>query len=299
MPSAIGKKVYSAFRLSMGVRPPAPVLRRRPIAVFAASAVVVVLSVLAGLGPLPATAQTPSVVRNLVPAETLERAATQQYSQLMQQARRQGALAEADHPDLKRIRTITQRMLPLATRWNPRAAGWKWEINLLGSNQVNAFCMPGGKIAVFSGLLATIRPTDDELAIVIGHEIAHALLEHGRERVAKGQLTQLGAGLLSYVFGLGDLGNAALGVGANLLSMKFSRTDESEADGIGLELAARAGFNPSAGITLWQKMTRASKGAPPEWFSTHPAGENRIREIQSLMPRLQPIYEEARAVRPR
>jgi len=169
----------------------------------------------------------------------------------------------------------------------------------LGSKQVNAFCMPGGKIAVFSGLLTNIRPTDDELAIVIGHEIAHALLEHGRERVAKGQLTQLGAGLLSYVFGLGDLGNAALSVGANLLSMKFSRTDETEADRIGLELAARAGFNPTAGITLWQKMTRASKGAPPEWFSSHPAGDNRIKEMQSQMPKLQPIYQQARAARPR
>jgi predicted Zn-dependent protease len=234
-----------------------------------------------------------ATLRRLVPADSLENSAAQQYNQLKQGAAQKRALAPDNHPDLIRLRAITQRMLPIAPRWNERARSWHWEVNLLGSTQVNAFCMPGGKIAVYSGLIKNLQATDDELAVVLGHEIAHALLEHSRGRIAKDQLTQLGATALSHLLNLGQIGNSALGLGANMLSLKFSRGDETEADRVGLELAARAGYDPRAGVTLWQKMERASGGAPPEWLSSHPAGNNRIREIEAELPRVLPLYNQA------
>ena len=155
----------------------------------------IALALLAGgaLGGLPARADgvevgAPSSVRNLVPAGALENQAVQQYEQLKRQAAAKGALAPADHPQVRRLRAIASRMIPFAGRFNPRARQWQWEVNLIGSKQVNAFCMPGGKIAFYSGLLDTLKLTDDEVAMVMGHEIAHALREHARERMAKTEL---------------------------------------------------------------------------------------------------------------
>ena len=232
----------------------------------------------------------PSAFSKLVPADQVERGAGQQYQQMLQQAAQQKALAPADHPQVKRLRAIAEKMLPFTTRWNPRAAQWKWEVNLLGSKQINAFCMPGGKIAFYVGILETLKLTDDEVAMVMGHEIAHALREHARERMGKSAATNIGANVLSSVLGLGNAGNAVLGASANLLSLKFSRDDETEADTVGLELAARAGYDPRAGITLWRKMQEASKGAPPQWFSTHPASDTRIKEIERQLPQVMPLY---------
>jgi len=231
-----------------------------------------------------------SAFSKLVPAEQVERSAAQQYQQMLQQAAQQKALAPADHPQVKRLRRIAERMLPFTAKWNPRATQWQWEVNLLGSKQINAFCMPGGKIAFYAGILETLKLTDDEVAMVMGHEIAHALREHARERMGKSAATNIGANVLSSVLGLGNAGNAVLGASANLLSLKFSRDDETEADSVGLELAARAGYDPRAGITLWRKMQEASKGAPPQWFSTHPASDTRIKEIERQLPQVMPLY---------
>lgn len=234
---------------------------------------------------------------NLVPARQVEQGAGQQYEQLKQQARQQRALGPDDHPQVLRLRAIAKRMMPFTSRWNERAKGWQWEVNLIGSKQINAFCMPGGKIAFFTGIIDTLKLTDDEVAVVMGHEIAHALREHARERMGKQQATNLGANLASQLLGLGNLGNMALGAGVNLLTLKFSRDDETEADLVGLELTARAGYNPSAGVTLWQKMQQAAKGAPPQWMSTHPASDSRIREIEAHLPQVMPLYERAKAER--
>jgi predicted Zn-dependent protease len=234
-----------------------------------------------------------STFTKLVPAEQVERSAAQQYQQMLQQAAQQKALAPADHPQVKRLRIIAEKMLPFTAKWNPRAAQWKWEVNLLGSKQINAFCMPGGKIAFYTGILETLKMTDDEVAMVMGHEIAHALREHSRERMGKAAATNIGANVLSSVLGLGNAGNAVLGASANLLSLKFSRDDETEADTVGLELAARAGYVPRAGITLWRKMQEANKGAPPQWLSTHPASDSRIKEIEKHLPEVMPLYERA------
>jgi predicted Zn-dependent protease len=232
----------------------------------------------------------------LVPAEDVEAAAAQQYAQMMQKAAQQRALAPDSHPQVQRLRFIAQRLIPHAIGWNPRAKQWRWEVNLLGSKDLNAFCMPGGKIAFFYGILSQLQLTDDEVATIMGHEMAHALREHARERMGKTAATRIGASVLSAFLGLGNTGDALLNMGGQLLTLKFSREDESEADIVGMELASRAGYDPAAGVSLWQKMMGAAKGAPPQFLSTHPAGETRIKDIQAKLPRVEPIY--ARAGKP-
>jgi Zn-dependent protease with chaperone function len=234
----------------------------------------------------------PSSLRKLVPAEELEREANMQYEQIKRQAAAQGALAPADHPQVRRLRAIAARIIPQAERFNPRAGQWQWEINLIGSRQINAFCMPGGKIAFYTGILDQLQLSDDEVAIVMGHEIAHALREHARARIAKSQLTQLGASLLGELVGKGRYSDL-FQVGGNLLTLKFSRDDEREADAVGLELAARAGFDPRTGVSLWRKMNAAGRGAPLPWLSTHPSGDDRIRDIERHLPQVMPFYEKA------
>lgn len=235
----------------------------------------------------------------LVPAEEVEGSARQQYRQMLAQAQAKGALAPREHPQLQRLRAIAKRLIPHALAWNPRARDWQWEVNLIGSSQINAFCMPGGKIAFYSGILERLQLSDDEAAMVMGHEVAHALREHARERMGKSAVTHgvariggvLAAGLLGVDPRLTD--TLARG-GANLLTLEFSREDESEADLVGMELAARAGFDPRAGVSLWQKMSAANSGGPPQWLSTHPSGRSRIAEIEKNLPRVLPLYERAK-----
>ena len=248
----------------------------------------------------PALAQvdvgSASSLRKLVPAETLENSAAQQYQQMLQQAKAQRALAPAGHPQLQRLHAIAKRLIPHAAPWNDRARQWRWEVNLIGSSQVNAFCMPGGKIAFYTGILDQLKLTDDEAAMIMGHEMAHALREHARERIAKTQGTNLALRLGSQLLGLGDLGNVAASLGGQLLTLQFSRSDESDADLVGLELAARGGYQPSAAVSLWQKMGNATGGKQGglAFLSTHPSGPARIRELEQNVPRVQGLYEAAR-----
>jgi predicted Zn-dependent protease len=229
----------------------------------------------------------------LVPAESLESQAGVQYGQMMRAAQQQGLLAGSGDRQLQRLRAIGQRIVPFAPPWNPRAPQWKWEVNLLNQPTINAFCMPGGKIAFYMGILRTLQLSDDEVAAIMGHEVAHALREHARERFGKTVATQAGAGLVSSLLGLGNAGQALVNMGGQLLTLKFSRDDETEADIVGMDLAARAGYDPAAGVTLWQKMMGASKGKPLEFISTHPAGDTRIRDIQAKLPKVQPLYVRA------
>ena len=239
----------------------------------------------------------PSRLSALASAESVEALALNQYRELLDKAAAAKALAPAGHPQVQRLRRIADRLIPHAVRFNERAVHWKWEVNLIGSKQVNAFCMPGGKIAFYSGIIDTLKLTDDEIAIVMGHEIAHALREHGRERVGKARLAQgltIGASILSQLFGYGDLGGQLASGAAQLTMLKFGRDDEVEADLVGMDIAARAGFDPRAGIVLWEKMAAATKGQPPEWLSTHPSHETRIEEIRrNLQPTL-PVYARTR-----
>lgn len=259
------------------------------------------LAAMSAAAAAPALAQVQvgeaSRLRSLVPADQLEMAATQEYGKLLAQARQQGALAPESHPQLQALRAISSRLIAQSARWNERAGKWRWEVNLIGSKQVNAFCMPGGKIAVFTGLLNGLRLTEDETAMVVGHEMAHALREHAREQAAKNTLTGLAANVLGMVFSgsnYSDVANIAINAGHGLAARAFSRSDEREADLVGMELAARGGFDPQAGITLWEKMGRASKGAPPEFLSTHPANASRIEDIRRHLPDVMPLYLRAK-----
>ena len=256
------------------------------------------------LAGLPAWAQQPAAgpdpecrraqVAGLVPAEQIEGAAAQQYRQMLQQAAGNRALAPREHPQEQRLQYIAARMIPFTNSCNERARKWRWEVNLIGSPELNAFCMPGGKIAFYLGILSKLQLNDDEVAVIMGHEIAHALLEHARERVAKTTLAQGAVEIGAALFGLGNTGRMFADLGRQLLTLRFSRDDESEADALGLVISARAGYRPEAGVSLWQKMVAANKGAPPQWLSTHPSGKSRIAEIEQNLPKVMPLYERAR-----
>ncbi|MFC0351186.1 M48 family metallopeptidase [Undibacterium danionis] len=227
----------------------------------------------------------------------LDQQAAAQYVQTMKEAEQKRALAPDNHPQVIRLRAIAKKLIPFALPWNDRAAEWKWEVNLLGSTQINAYCMPGGKIAFYTGILDTLKLTDDEVAIVMGHEIAHALREHGAERAGKsilGNFAIKGAALLAEYNGYnGKTAAGVTGVVTNFTMLKFSRDDETEADIVGLDIAARAGYDPRAGVVLWQKMGVVNKKAPPKWLSTHPAGTDRINEIRKHFPEVMPLYAKA------
>jgi Zn-dependent protease with chaperone function len=259
-------------------------------------------------GPVPAAEQVDadgvkvekmSPLRKLVPETELEQAALQQYSGLKQQAGQKGVLLPDSHPQVKRLRAIAEQLIPHAQRWNDNARRWDWEVNLIKTPDINAFCMPGGKIAFFTGILDTLKLTDDEVAVVMGHEIAHALREHGRERLAKSTLTSAGSRLLGYgvavLLGIDpSVTDAAAGAGASLAILRFSRQDETEADLVGLDVVARAGFDPRAGVALWQKMGMVNKEGGLQWLSTHPAGKARIAQIQKALPKVMPLYAQAK-----
>ncbi len=229
-----------------------------------------------------------------VPAEQLQQAANQQYSELMAKARAAGAL-DADAAQVQRVRTITNRLITQVGAFRPDASSWPWEIHVISADEVNAWCMPGGKMAVYTGLINRIKPTDDELAAVLGHEMAHALREHSREQISQQMATQVGLSILTAVTGVqgvNDLGSALTNV---MFTLPNSRTHESEADLIGVELAARAGYDPRAAVTLWQKMAALGGGsAPAEFLSTHPSPATRSAELQRNAEKVMPLYEAAR-----
>jgi len=228
---------------------------------------------------------------SMVPEQALEQEAGQQYADIIQKARAQGAL-DRDAKQVARVRAISKRLIAQVGTFRPDAASWQWETHVLSVNEVNAWCMPGGKIAVYTGLLNQIKPTDAELAAVLGHEISHALREHARERVSQQMVTNLGLSVLSIATGVpADLGSKLTDV---MFTLPNSRTHETEADLMGVELAARAGYDPRAAVTLWQKMGAADNGsAPPEFMSTHPSAATRISDLQAASQRVMPLYEQA------
>jgi predicted Zn-dependent protease len=233
----------------------------------------------------------------LLPSGTVDKMSAQAYQQTLGEATKKNTL-NADKAQLARVRTISNRLIAQVGVFRPDATKWAWEVNVEKNDELNAYCMPGGKIMVLSGMMDKLKATDDELGAVIGHEIAHALREHGRERMSQAYVQQFGLqALASFVTGSasGAITQAA-GVGSQLFfAMPNGREQEREADKMGLELAARAGYNPDAAVTLWEKMTAQSKGAPPEFFSTHPASANRIAELKALAPKVRPLYEAAKA----
>ena len=230
----------------------------------------------------------------MLSAAEVDRAAAQAYQQTLQGAARKGALNRST-PQVRRVQAIAGRLIPATGAFRPDAPRWAWEVNVVSSSEVNAWCMPGGKIAVYTGLIEKLRPTDDELAAVMGHEIAHALREHGRERASQQMAQQTVIGVGAALLGLGDAGASLASVVADVtVGLPYSREFEREADRIGVELSARAGYDPRAAVTLWQKMSQQGGGGPPQFLSTHPSPANRIADLQSYAARVMPIYDSAR-----
>ena len=241
-----------------------------------------------------------SRVAGLASSEALEQQGSLQYRQLLEQASAKRALAPADHPQRQRLIRIARNLLPYTERFSPRAREWKWEVNLIASNTINAFVMPGGKVVFFTGIIERLKLSDDEIAMIMGHEMAHALLEHGRERVGQERVAQaatIGASVLSQVLGFGDLGGMIAQGTSKLTLLSFNRGDETDADLVGMDIAARAGYDPRAAVSLWEKMSAASKGEPPQFLSTHPAHGTRIDTLRAALPKVMPLYERARAKR--
>jgi Zn-dependent protease with chaperone function len=222
----------------------------------------------------------------LVPESMVNSTAAQQYQQLTRQAQAKGVL-NVDPRQVQRVRAIAARLIPHGARFNPAARDWAWEVNVIDAPTVNAFVMPGGKIMVYSGLIDRLQLTDDELAAVIGHEIAHALLEHGRARMSEQVLKSVGINFAAAYLGLGDIGYSVLANAANLaITLPYSRGHETDADLVGIE--------PRAAVSVWRKMAAASQGQPPQFLSTHPGHAQRIQEIERNLPRVLPLYQAAR-----
>jgi predicted Zn-dependent protease len=269
----------------------------------ALAALLVTLGVLASTQPQAQPKPQPEGVDvqrskfTLLPASTVERAASGQYAQMMREASRHGAL-NADRVQVERLRNIAKQLIPHSARFNADAQRWRWEVNLIGSRTVNAFCMPGGKIAFFAGIIDALRLTDAEIAAIMGHEIAHALLEHGRARMSENILKQVGIVAIASYFNLGQGSTQVLAQAANLMvSLPYARSHETGADLVGIELAARAGYDPRAAVEVWKKMSRLSsasgRGQPPQFASTHPSHASRIRDIEANLPKVMPLYQAA------
>ncbi|MBV2134424.1 M48 family metallopeptidase [Pseudomonas sp. MAP12] len=230
-------------------------------------------------------------------SQQLNQMYAQSYQQTLNKAASAGKL-EKNSALAQRVNGITRRLIAQTPVFRPDAAGWNWETNLIASDELNANVGPGGKIIVYSGLIEKLSLTDDELAAVLGHEISHALREHSREAMSKAYGAELAKQTAVALLGLGQAGgqlaDAAVQYG---MTLPNSRGNENEADLIGLELAARAGYDPNATITLWNKMARAANGAPPEFLSTHPSSSTRMANLKAAIPRVMPLYEQARGRR--
>jgi len=233
----------------------------------------------------------------LISSDTVNRSAAKAYSQVLAEAQRKGQL-NRDAAQMQRVRAIAGRLIPQTGAFRADAPGWQWEVNVITSKEVNAWCMPGGKIAFYTGLIERLQATDDEAAAVMGHEIAHALREHGRERASQAVAQSIGISVIGALLrlpgGAQDLSQTILDVTFNLPN---SRTDEMEADRIGVELAARGGFDPRAAITLWEKMAKLGGAQPPQFLSTHPSHASRINDLRGYASRVMPLYDAARAKR--
>jgi predicted Zn-dependent protease len=233
---------------------------------------------------------------SLVTSQEVEKQAAQQYSQVLAEAKKKDLLNQ-NPQQVQRVRAVAARLIPQIAVFRGDAVKWNWEVNVLTSKDINAWCMPGGKIAVYTGLIDRLKLTDDELAAVMGHEIAHALREHARERMGRQMATEtataVGAIALEIFTGVRLDPQVAGTFTQAMFVLPNSRENEQEADFIGVELAARGGYDPRAALTLWQKMAQASGGGSPEWLSTHPSSETRLRDLQGYVQKVLPLYEKA------
>lgn len=229
----------------------------------------------------------------MVSAQEIEQASAQEYGKMMAEARSKNVL-NRDAATVQRVRRIVSRLAAQTGAFRPDAPRWQWEVNVISSDDLNAWCMAGGKMAIYTGLINGLKLSDDEIAAVMGHEIAHALREHAREQVSKSMVTGLGVSVAGALLGVGQAGQDLMGTVAKVtFELPNSREHETEADRIGVELAARAGYDPRAAVSLWNKMAGKSSGAPPQWLSTHPSHANRQADLAQYAERVMPLYRGA------
>jgi predicted Zn-dependent protease len=262
---------------------------------------------LAGVLALAGCEANPITGRNqllLVSDEQAISASASAYTQMMGDLGKKKQIEPPESERVKKVREISNRLIAQAVKLRPASADWKWEVQVIDDPKtVNAFCMAGGKMAIYTGLLEQVKATDDEVAQVMGHEIAHALADHTRERMSVAMASTVA--VTAAAVAMQGREGAALGLaGAELaavlaIQLPNSRESESEADRIGIEIAARAGYDPHAAVTLWEKMEKAGGKGPPQFLSTHPSPANRRQVLQELGPKMQPYYEQAKANPPK
>ncbi len=220
-------------------------------------------------------------------------ASKQAYVEMLKPYEQKGKVD--NNPALKdRVYRITGHLIAQAFKMRPETKDWDWSIKIIDEPKtVNAWAMAGGKMALYTGLVNEIKPTDDELAQVLGHEIAHALAKHSAEKMSVAMASTIGVAAVGVAAENKGLALTGASLAAALAVQKpNSRAAESEADRIGIELAAKAGYNPQAAVTLWRKMAKVGGKRPPEFLSTHPAPENREKKLAALIPKMMPYYQQ-------
>jgi len=228
----------------------------------------------------------------MVSSTEVDRLSAISYNEQNQKAKEKHILVNSG-PTYDRLKTISNRLIQQTSIFRDDTRQWNWQLTLINAPILNATCAPGGKITFYTGLIEQLNLTDDEIAAIMGHEIAHALREHGRERLSQAMAQNLVTNIVA-ASGYGTAASAANQVAQYTLVLPNSRQNESEADAIGLELSARAGYNPQAAISVWKKMIKATEGkSSPEFLSTHPSGETRIEQLTELMPAVEPLYKVA------
>lgn len=231
----------------------------------------------------------------MVSSAQMNQGANRAYGEILAKAKKEGLL-NTNPMQVKRVRNIARQIIPHVKVFREDALKWDWRVNVLKSDQLNAWCMPGGKIAFYTGIIEKLKLTDDEIAAIMGHEIAHALREHSRERASRAQIKNIGLLVGGALLGASNQTIQLANMAARYaIELPFSREHEREADVMGVELAARAGYNPYAAANLWKKMMRASKGSPPEFLSTHPSSQSRIKDINKVAKKIYPLYEQSKS----
>jgi predicted Zn-dependent protease len=229
----------------------------------------------------------------MVSSDEVNRLSAVSYNQQNQKAKEKNVLVTSG-PTLDRLKFIANRLIPQTEAFRDDTKQWDWRLTLIDAPILNATCAPGGKITFYTGIIEQLNLNDDEIAAIMGHEIAHALREHGRERLSQAMAQNLVVNVaMAAAGGYGSAVSAANQVAYYVFTLPNSRDNESEADAIGLELAARAGYNPMGAITVWQKMIQATKNKSPEFLSTHPSGKTRIEKLSALIPAVEPLYQAA------
>jgi Zn-dependent protease with chaperone function len=232
--------------------------------------------------------------RRLIPSPTLEAQAAAEYAEIVRGAAHSDRLYPSTDPRVQEVQALVDRLEPYALKWSDRVKNWKWEVAVIRSPDIRMYCLPGGKIVVYGGLLDKVKLNENELGMLFGHEIAHAVREHVRERLGEQQEAQLSQGTVPQLFGLADLGVFPLGIGSQLFEMHYGRADETEADVIGSDIAARAGFDPRAAITLWDKLAAATRSDRDQGFIyVHPYTSARRDDILKRLPDMLPLYSKA------